>query len=119
MSGRLLTLGRRGSAERRVAERLAIENAHVEIAMGAVQAGLESGWLGHEFSPLGPERHKAAVRRRLAEGGRGEAAIVAGRYLLTIDAVADEYFGPRDGLLSRALAALSGEAPDNDNAGGA
>lgn len=119
MSDRLLMLGRRGSAERRVAERIAIENAHVEIALGAVQAGLESGWLSHEFSPLGPERHKDAVRRRVAEGRGGEGAIVAGRYLLTIDAVADEYFGPREGLLCRALAALSGEAPTNDNAGDA
>lgn len=119
MSDRTIVLGRRGSAERRVAERTAIENAHVELALGAVQAGLESGWLSHEFSPLGSERHKAAVIARVEAGRGDEGAIVAGRYLLTIDAVADEYFGPREGLLSSALAALSREAPHNDNSGDA
>jgi hypothetical protein len=105
-------LGRRGSPERRLAERRAIIDAHLEL----VRARLESGWLGQEHSPLGPRRHVEAVRRRLAVG-RNDAAIDDSRYLLTIDAVVDEFFGAREPKLDRALAALGRAVPANDNGG--
>lgn len=108
-------MGASGSAERRLAERRAIIDAHLELALGAVRAHLESGWIGQEHSPLGPERHVAAVRRRLSKGGR-DAALDGGRFLLTIDAVVDEFFGTHEPKLERALAALSQTPASNDNA---
>lgn len=110
-------IGRRGSAERRLAERRAIVEAHVALALGAVQERLESGWLTQEYSPLGRERHMSVVRRRMA-AGHGDAAIDGRRYLLTIDAVVDEYFGVREPALDRALAALAAAPARNDNGGG-
>lgn len=110
-------VGQRGTAERRVAERRAIIDAHLELALGAVRERLETGWLGQEYSPLGRERHVEAVRRRLG-AGRLDAAIDGRRYLLTIDAVVDEYFGARAPKLARVLAALSRTPARNDNGGG-
>ena len=117
--------GARGhSDERRRVARLAIIAAHREIALGAVQAEIDSGWLDARHSPLGPRAHVEAVCRRIAEhrsgSGPATAAIVAGCYLLTVDAVAAEYFGletrcPQRGL-SRVLQALSRRPPQNDNA---
>lgn len=123
---RMPELGRRGSAERRLAERRAVIEAHVELALRSMQASLESGWMGPEHSPLGHERHVAAVERRMARSSRHrrgpvDAAIVAGRHLLTIDAVASEFFHepsttPRRAMtLARALAALGRVPPGNDN----
>lgn len=109
-------VGRRGSAERRLAERRAIIEAHVELALGAVQERLESGWLTQEYSPLGRERHMSVVRRRMA-AGYADAAIDGRRYLLTIDAVVDEYFGSHEPALERALAALARTPARNDNGG--
>jgi hypothetical protein len=57
---------------------------------------LQSGWIGDEHSPLGESRHREAVCHRILAQRRGApvtAAIVAGRHLLTIDALCDEYFG--------------------------
>lgn len=118
MSGERLPLGRRGSADRRVAERLAVCEAIVEVHLAALRAELDGGWIGHEHSPLGPERHKRAVRRRVAEGRGDQGEIVGGRFMLTIDAMADEYFGSREPALARALAALARVAACNDNAAG-
>lgn len=115
MSGRD-AVGQRGSAERRVAERRAIIDAHLELALGAVRERLESGWLAQEHSPLGRERHVETVRRRVASG-RLDAAIDGRRYLLTIDAVVDEFFGSGEPTLERALAALAVAPACNDNGG--
>lgn len=59
--------------------------------------GLDPRWVGQEFSPLGPRRHIAAVRRRIADAealgkapGEVGAAVVARRYLLTQESLAEE-----------------------------
>lgn len=114
MSAGLDALGQRGTAERRIAERRAIIHAHLEIAIGAVRERLESGWLGQEHSPLGRDRHMEAVRRRLA-AGRPDAARAGRRYLLTIDAMVDEFFGACEPKLDRVVDALGRTAPANDN----
>lgn len=110
-------IGQRGTAERRLTERRAIIDHHLELALGAVRERLETGWLGQEYSPLGREKHVEAVRRRMA-AGLTDAAIDGRLFLLTIDAVVDEYFGSRSTKLERALAALSRAPARNDNAGG-
>jgi hypothetical protein len=122
-------VGGRASEERRAVELQAIIEAHVELVLGAAQASIESGWIDERYSPLGRDRHMAACAARIARRQRSgptgpvDAAIVAGRHLLTIEAVADEYFRrdtPKT-RLARALAALgalAGGGSDNDNAGG-
>jgi hypothetical protein len=47
------------------------------------------GWVDQHGSPLGPKRHCAAVRRRVASGS-GDAAIVGRRMLLSPEALAEE-----------------------------
>jgi hypothetical protein len=102
-------------SRRRVDARRAVINAHIECAMGKLQCEIESGWLGHEHSPLGRLAHVAAVRRRIAEGRR-DAAIHGGRYLLTIDALVDEVFETTRSRLTRAVRALRRAPAQNDNA---
>jgi hypothetical protein len=47
------------------------------------------GWVDQHGSPLGPKRHCAAVRRRVATG-LGGAAVVGRRMLLSPEALAEE-----------------------------
>lgn len=111
-------LGAAGDDSSRLLEqRRAIIDAHLELALGEVRSRLESGWLDQYHSPLGQAPHVDAVRRRLRKGGEG-AAVMGKRHLLTIDALAEEYFGPRAPSLERALAALGRRSPvANDNGG--
>jgi hypothetical protein len=108
-------VGAAGTRARSVAERRAVIDAYLELALGTVRARLESGWIDQAHSPLGPRVHVDAVRRRIAEGRR-DALIRGRRAMLTIDAVADEYFGSRDTRL--ALASVNRRArAANDNGG--
>lgn len=100
--------------------RKAVVVAHLELAFSACARAVESGWIDQEFSPLGQRRHVAAVRRRLAarrEGAEVDAVVVGRRYLLTVDALAEEYFRPppRRVQMRRALRALLGVSPANEN----
>lgn len=122
-TGRFRVIGQKGSAERRSMELQSVMETHVELVLAATKASLASGWLDEQFSPLGTERHVAIVLSRLARAraeGRSPsgAAIVAGRHLLSIEAIADEVFKPpgRATLLARALRALGRGAAHNDNA---
>jgi len=54
-----------------------------------LRAGNEPGWIDQHASPLGPRRHCAAVRRRIAEGAPG-AERAGRRLLLTPDALREE-----------------------------
>jgi hypothetical protein len=110
--------GAAGDAPGRLLEqRRAIIDAHLELALGEVRARLESGWLDQYHSPLGQAPHVEAVRRRLRSRLDG-AHTDRGRYLLTIDALVEEYFGPRAPSLERALASLGRRSPvANDNGG--
>jgi hypothetical protein len=99
-SGRFAIGAGRSSEARYLVER------HVDLVLGAVEARLASGWIGDEHSPLGESRHREAVCRRIVDERtaqrRGEpiavtAAIIAGRHMLTIDALCDEYFGGSSG----------------------
>lgn len=103
-----------------VEERKAVVHAHLELAFASVVRSVEGGWLDQEFSPLGSRRHIAAVRRRIARrkpGSELDAVVVGRRYLLTVDALAEEYFRPARGRLrlTRALRALSRARPANEN----
>lgn len=100
-------IGQAGTRDRRLAERRAIIEAHIELALGTVRCELESGTIDQRHSPLGRKAHVAAVLRRMLRGSR-DAAIADGRYLLSIDAVADEFFR-RDQSVAMAAA--------NDNGG--
>jgi len=51
--------------------------------------GQDPDWIAQAESPLGPKRHCAAVRRRIAERKPG-ARIVARRFLLSQEAMAEE-----------------------------
>lgn len=126
-TGRVATLGAAGSSARRLTERTAIVDAFLECAVGRIKAELDSGWIGPEHSPLGAAAHRAAVARRIARRAgdeRVDAAIVAGRELLTLDAIADEFFRPEPvacavaARLARAVRALARRPARNDNAGG-
>lgn len=114
-------IGAARSRERRTAEVSAVADAWLEIAVGKVKAELESGWLGPENSPLGPDRHRAAVEARIARraaAGEGpvDAAIIAGRHMLSLDALADEYFRPDpvETRLTRVVRVLGLARPRND-----
>jgi hypothetical protein len=120
-TGRFPVIGRKGSAERRAMELQSVMETHVELVLAATKAALASGWLDEQFSPLGKERHVAIVLSRIARAraeGRSPvgAAIVAGRHLLSIEAVADEVFAPpsRATLLARAMRALGRGGAHND-----
>lgn len=108
-------VGVAGTRERRVAERRAIVDAYLALALGTVQARLESGWIDQAHSPLGSRVHIDAVRRRIAEGRR-DALIRGRRAMLTIDALADEYFGSHETQLTLASVKRRGRAA-NDNGG--
>lgn len=49
----------------------------------------DGSWCDQHQSPMGPKRHAAAVRRRIASA-QGGAAIVGRRYLLDQQALSDE-----------------------------
>lgn len=91
-----------------------LEDVLNELAqrIGAVVAerlrGGEPGMVSQEASPLGPRRHCAAVKRRVARGEPG-AARIGRKYLLSPDALAEE--------LGRACRAPKGVAPDSAPAG--
>jgi len=59
------------------------------IVVDRLRAGNEPGWTDQHASPLGPRRHCAAVRRRIAEGRPG-AERAGRRLLLTPEAVQEE-----------------------------
>lgn len=103
-------LGSRSSLARRRAERRAIVDAHLELVVGAAIARIQSGWLSEVYSPLGMQRHIAAVRRRVDRqrwsSGPIDAAIVSGRHMLTLDAIADELFREPAGLACAVTRAL-------------
>jgi len=108
------------SLEHKTEQRKAVVLAHLELAFADITRSVESGWIDQEFSPLGSRRHIAAVRRRVARrkpGAELDAAIVGRRYLLSIDALAEEYFRPvpRRVRLKRALRALLRAKPANCN----
>lgn len=121
-TGRFAIGGRRGSAELRFQQRRAIMDAHIEMVIGAAIAQCESGWLGPEHSPLGSVGHVQAVERRIARrkaagAGPVDAAIIAGRHMLSLDAMVDEYFTPASSRLTeRVLSALARRPARNDNA---
>ncbi len=71
--------------------RKAVVNAHLELGFAALVRSIERGWVDQHFSPLGVERHIDAVRRRV-ERQTHDAAIIGGRYLLTIDALVTEHY---------------------------
>lgn len=103
-------------------QRKAVVVAHLELAFAELARSVESGWIDQEFSPLGSRRHIAAVRRRMARrqpGAELDAFVIGRRYLLSIDAVAEEYFRPARGRLrlKRALRALLRTEPANCNGG--
>lgn len=52
-------------------------------------AGGQSGWIDQGSSPLGPRRHCAAVRRRIATKAHG-AAIIGRRLILSEQALGEE-----------------------------
>lgn len=98
--------------------RKAVVFAHLELAFADITRSVESGWIDQEFSPLGSRRHIAAVRRRIARrkpGAELDAVIAGRRYLLTVDALAEEYFRPGRGLRARGLRQLRGTAAANEN----
>jgi hypothetical protein len=115
-------LGRIGSPERRLAERKAVIDAHLEVAVAALRARVESGWINESESPLGRASHVEATARRMARHARLGGAIDAiidgdGQHCLTVDAVADEvYRGPRAARSRRRAAAVLSVGPSNDNA---
>ncbi len=92
-------IGPRALCDRRASEARHVVERHVELVLAAVEARLQSGWIGEEHSPLGESRHREAVCHRIIAERQAAgalpvtAAIVAGRHLLTIDALCDEYFG--------------------------
>ena len=62
-----------------------------------------NGMLGQVGSPLGPRRHAAAVRRRVAEGKPG--AVIAGRRLLLTREALDEELARLNARVKRRKAA--------------
>ena len=106
------------SLERKSEQREAVVRAHLELAFADLARRVERGYIDQRFSPLGPRRHVEAVRRRCERGEAG-AIIIGRRYLLTIDALADEYFRPEPASvrLRRAVRALLRTPPANENGG--
>jgi hypothetical protein len=66
----------------------ALEHA-IERVLRRVLHEQDPDWIPQGKSPLGPKRHCAAVRRRIAERKPG-ARIVARRFLLSQEAMAEE-----------------------------
>lgn len=69
----------------------------LQRVMAAELRGADVRWIEQAFSPLGPRKHIAAVRRRLAEaetagrpGTELGAAVMGRRYLLTPESMAEE-----------------------------
>lgn len=69
----------------------------LEAVMKAELGGHDPRWIEQAFSPLGPRKHIAAVRRRIAEAEtRGVSSVELGaavdrrRYLLTAESIAEE-----------------------------
>lgn len=83
-------------------QRHAVVSLHLELAFAQLTRRIECGYIDQKFSPLGSRQHIVAVRRRLATGELG-AAVVSRRYLLTIEALTEEYFAPE--RLRRVIAA--------------
>ncbi len=77
--------------------------------------------IDQQSSPLGPRRHCAAVRRRMATGD-SRASRVGRRFLLTQEALAEELYGTGPGPASAPLAhreatsnrAGAGQAPPSE-----
>lgn len=87
--------------------------AHLELVTADAARGVESGWIDQKHSPIGRRRHVMAVRRRVQTEGAGRsAAIIGRRYLLRLDALADEYFATRYMCGWRSVL---GARPANDN----
>lgn len=71
--------------------------AAIQTLAGAIAAAVvrelrapgEDQWVAQNDSPLGSRRHNAAVRRRLASG-EGGAAALGRRFLLSKEALAEE-----------------------------
>ncbi|MEI9949473.1 MAG: hypothetical protein WDO74_10940 [Pseudomonadota bacterium] len=59
------------------------------LVVDRLRAGTEPGWVDQHASALGPRRHCAAVRRRIAEGAPG-AERAGRRLLLTPEALQEE-----------------------------
>ena len=73
---------------------------HLELAFADVARRVEVGWIDQQFSPLGRRRHCQAVKRRIAARQPGDvldAAVIGRRYMLTVDALVEEYFASRVG----------------------
>lgn len=73
------------------AQRKAVVLLHLELAFAEIAARAEAGWISQKHSPLGRHGHIEAVRRRLREGKSG-VGIYGRLHLLTVDALAEEYF---------------------------
>lgn len=87
-----------------------------EALVPRIKAEVErsSVWVCQTDSPLGRNRHCAAVKRRLAEGLEG-ASLIGRKCLLTPEALREEMQAHR-GLVARPLAkGGTGGAPANAN----
>ncbi len=74
--------------------RAAVLAAYVSRAVEAALEAARSGWLDERYSPLGPLRHVAAVRRRVSDrqpGGPISASIDGERHWLSLAALTEEY----------------------------
>jgi hypothetical protein len=73
--------------------KLTLDPADIDAIASAIveklRAGDQPGWLDQSASSLGRRRHIAAVRRRIQAGDAG-AVQIGRRYLLSVDAHAEE-----------------------------
>lgn len=83
----------------------------LERVVRAELRGVDPRWIEQAFSPLGPRKHIAAVRRRIAEAeaqgkqpAENGAAIYGRRYLLTPESIAEE-LGRAKPIKARSVAA--------------
>jgi hypothetical protein len=86
----------------------------LEKVMRAELRGESPRWIEQAFSPLGPRRHIAAVRRRMSEAetqGKSPvelgAAVMGRRYLLTPESMAEELARLPEERLAKARAAAN------------
>jgi hypothetical protein len=70
-----------------------------------------SVWVSQKDSPLGRNRHCAAVKRRISEGLEG-AALIGRKCLLTADALREE-MQAHHGLVARPLAKVAAASKEN------